>query len=79
MGSAITRFSVANSVSSSQLYFPISTRPWYSSASLSIMGLIAWHGPHHVAQKSTSTGRPDSMMEWMFWSVNVCAIVVCFD
>src|SRR5690349_5580645 len=31
-------------------------RPSYSLASSSSTGAIRWHGPHHSAQKSTSTG-----------------------
>ena len=71
----ITRFSVQNSVLSSVLYLPITTRPSYSFASSSITGAIAMHGPHHVAQKSITTGWPDAMISRTFSSVNV--IVVC--
>src|ERR1039457_5465130 len=35
---------------------PILTRPSYSAASSSSTGPIILHGPHHSAQKSTSTG-----------------------
>src|SRR5437773_12173952 len=32
------------------------TREPYSSSSWRKIGSIAWHGPHHGAQKSTTTG-----------------------
>src|SRR5438270_7752085 len=32
---------------------------FFSSAIRSSTGATAWHGPHHSAQKSTSTGSPD--------------------
>ena len=38
---------------------PIFTLPSYSSASSSRSGAIILHGPHHSAQKSTSTGTGD--------------------
>src|SRR5438128_12139811 len=41
---------------SSVLSLPTLTRPAYSSASLSMVGVRARHGPHQGAQKSTSTG-----------------------
>ena len=41
------------------LTLPILTLPSYSSASSSSSGAIILHGPHHSAQKSTSTGDGD--------------------
>src|SRR5450631_2572013 len=41
------------------LTLPILTLPSYSSASSSSTGAIILHGPHHSAQKSTSTGVAD--------------------
>src|SRR3974390_697109 len=50
--------------------FPTLTLPLYSVASSSTMGAIARHGPHHAAQKSTSTGLSDfSTSESKFASV----------
>src|SRR5438445_8131497 len=47
----------AMSGSSSVLSFRTFTLPSYSFANSSTMGATIWHGPHHTAQKSTST-RP---------------------
>src|SRR5208283_1623054 len=44
---------------SSMFTLPIITLPSYSSASSSRSGAIILHGPHHSAQKSTSTGTGD--------------------
>src|SRR3978361_1382629 len=33
-----------------------STAPSVAATAFSITGASAWHGPHHTAQKSTSTG-----------------------
>src|ERR1051326_5804084 len=41
---------------SSTFTLPILSLPSYSSASSSRRGAIILHGPHHSAQKSTSTG-----------------------
>src|SRR5262249_10569088 len=40
--------------------FPILTLPWYSPASLSIVGASERHGAHQGAQKSTRTGMDES-------------------
>src|ERR1700691_3096804 len=45
---------------SSVLSLPTRTRPENSPASSSIVGAKRRHGPHHGAQKSTSTG-------WLLW------------
>src|SRR6185312_10618126 len=42
--------------SSSELTFASLTRPAYSAATFSSTGVSALHGPHHGAQKSTTTG-----------------------
>src|SRR4051794_35803896 len=39
--------------------FTTSTVPSYLAASFSISGATILHGPHHAAQKSTTTGRSD--------------------
>src|ERR1700727_1329604 len=36
----------------------------YCSASSATMGAMGRHGPHHVAQKSTSTGLSDFKTSW---------------
>src|SRR5205085_2192304 len=38
---------------------PTLSLPLYSLATSSIIGAMARHGPHQVAQKSTTTGRSD--------------------
>src|SRR5262249_39529361 len=38
--------------------------PAYSAATTSIVGAICRHGPHHSAQKSTSTGMSDRSTSW---------------
>src|ERR1035438_7921989 len=52
-------YSVASDCCSSMFTLPIFTLPSYSSASSSRSGAIILHGPHHSAQKSTSTGTGD--------------------
>src|SRR5579863_5570805 len=52
-------YSAARPCCSSILTFPILTRPSYSSDNSSRIGPIALQGPHHSAQKSTSTGVRD--------------------
>src|SRR5438034_1044618 len=52
-------YSAANACCSSILTLPILARPSNSSASSSSTGAIILHGPHHSAQKSTSTGAAD--------------------
>src|SRR6266851_5528139 len=44
---------------SSTLSLPTLALPAYSDAMVSIVGPIWRHGPHHSAQKSTSTGSGD--------------------
>jgi hypothetical protein len=44
---------------SSTFTFTKATFSEFSSANASIVGASALHGPHHGAQKSTSTGFPD--------------------
>src|SRR5439155_3743095 len=62
---------------SSTFSFPIVTLPLYSPASASIIGAMRLQGPHHSAQKSTSTGPPDlSTVSSKFPSVNVCTLSV---
>src|SRR5262245_26327760 len=50
------RYWEASSWLSSTFTLPTLARPAYSSASCSMLGPIIRHGPHHTAQKSTSTG-----------------------
>src|SRR5438067_1535061 len=47
---------MAISLLSSVLSLPTLTLPWNWSAILSMVGARARQGPHHTAQKSTSTG-----------------------
>src|SRR4051812_19636651 len=62
---------------SSTLTLPTVTLPAYSVASASTVGPSRLHGPHHSAQKSTSTGAPDfSTLSSKFPSVNVCTFSV---
>ncbi len=42
---------------SSTFSLPTTSLPAYSCARASTVGATMWHGPHHGAQKSTSTGR----------------------
>src|SRR5688572_13477135 len=44
---------------SSILSLAIFTLPPSSMASSARAGAMAWHGPHHSAQKSTTTGEED--------------------
>jgi len=55
----LMRYWTANCCDWSVLTFPIFTLPAYSPASSSSMGAIILHGPHHSAQKSTTTGVAD--------------------
>src|ERR1700730_18370420 len=56
-------------VRSTSILLPL-TFPRYSPASSSTIGAIARQGPHHAAQKSTSTGLSDfSTSESKFASV----------
>src|SRR5699024_7214835 len=48
------------------------TRPSYSLESWSSIGAICLHGPHHVAQMSTTTGMSESMTS----VVNVASVTV---
>src|SRR4051812_16827602 len=69
---------------SSTLSLPTVTLPAYSVARASTVGPSRLHGPHHSAQKSTSTGGADfSTLSSKFPSVKVCtfsaAIVVSLD
>ena len=57
------------------LYLPTIARPSYSLASSSITGAIAMQGPHHVAQKSITTGCPVAIVSLTLASVNVNAIM----
>src|SRR5215471_523430 len=58
---------------SSTFSLPTVTLPAYSVASASTVGPSRLQGPHHSAQKSTSTGAPDfSTLSSKFVSVNVC-------
>src|SRR5438552_15696262 len=62
---------------SSTLSLPTVTLPAYSVASASTVGPSRLQGPHHSAQKSTSTGAPDlSTLSSKFPSVNVCTFSV---
>ncbi len=58
----------AISCSSSVFSLPSRNLPWYSSASLTRIGVRAWHGWHQLAQKSSSTGTSNeaSMTCWKF-------------
>src|SRR3569833_1380177 len=44
--------------------FTLTSFRFFSSAIFSSTGATAWHGPHHSAQKSTSTGSPDWRTSW---------------
>src|SRR3954471_10966327 len=62
---------------SSTFSLPTVTLPAYSDASASTVGPSRLQGPHHSAQKSTSTGAPDfSTLSSKFPSVNVCTFSV---
>jgi hypothetical protein len=49
---------------SSTFSLPTTTRPSKSVASSSTVGARRRHGPHHSAQKSTSTGLSELMTDW---------------
>src|SRR5919206_4620770 len=51
------------------------TRPSYSEASCSSTGSTARHGPHHGAQKSTTTG----VCERRTSSSKVASVICCTD
>src|SRR5438093_3737500 len=62
---------------SSTFSLPTVTLPAYSLASASTVGASRLHGPHHSAQKSTSTGAPDfSTLSSKLPSVKVCTFSV---
>src|SRR5580692_10941105 len=60
----VTLYRIGVALFASTSIFPILILPWYSVASSSTMGAIARQGPHHVAQKSTSTGVSDFSTSW---------------
>src|SRR5438874_1220321 len=61
----ITPYLEARSLSRSTSTFTTFARPAYSVANCSTDGPIALHGPHHSAQKSTSTGTSElSTFSW---------------
>ena len=62
---------------SSTLSFAIVSLPSCSAAISSSAGAIIWHGPHHSAQKSTSTGLSEPPMV----SSNVASesVTMCLD
>src|ERR1044071_4163792 len=49
---------------SSTFSLPILALPSYSDATASMVGVICRQGPHHSAQKSTSTGTADCSTSW---------------
>ena len=55
---------------SSTFIFMTLTLPSYSSAIVSTTGPMVWHGPHQVAQKSTSTGT-DALLDFIV-KIRVC-------
>ena len=61
---------------SSTSHLPMTACSLYSSANASISGPIFLHGPHHVAQKSTTTGLPEANNSSKFESVIANAIVL---
>src|SRR5689334_23098159 len=65
---------------SSTFSFPTVILPAYSAASASTVGERRLQGPHHSAQKSTSTGAPAfSTLSSKFPSVNVCTCSVAMS
>ena len=48
----------------------------YFSASSSITGPSLMQGPHHVAQKSSTTTLPEAIASFAVWSLNFSAIVL---
>jgi len=72
------RRDVATALLSSTSHLPIATRPSYSAASSSIIGAIVRQGPHHSAQKSTTSGLPESIRVFRFSEVIASAISVNF-
>src|SRR5437870_13769199 len=56
---AVMPYSTASACWSSVFTLPIFTRPSYSSANSSNIGISARQGLHHWAQKSTRTGVAD--------------------
>src|SRR6266540_6909670 len=61
---------MATSGFSSTLSLAMVTLPLCSSAISSSTGEIILHGPHHSAQKSTSTG----VLDWSTWLSNVASV-----
>jgi hypothetical protein len=59
VGMLLTEYREAVSGELSTLSLPIFNLPLYSWASSSTIGISNLHGPHHSAQKSTSTGTED--------------------
>src|SRR4051794_26931761 len=59
--------------------FTLTSFRFFSSAIRSSTGATAWHGPHHSAQKSTSTGSPACRTSFSnVWSVTSVAIQLSF-
>ena len=63
---------------SSTSHLPMFTVSLYSSASSSIYGAIWRQGPHHVAQKSNTTGFPSATIASKLSSLIVSAIIQMF-
>lgn len=66
---------VVKSEFSSTSHFPTLTRPSYSTANSSIIGAIFLQGPHQVAEKSTTRGKPAFNSLSKFASVIIFYIV----
>src|SRR5689334_13915148 len=59
---------------SSMFSLAILMRSWYSVAISSRIGAIILHGPHHSAQKSSSTGFSDFRTSWAKVASEVCTM-----
>lgn len=70
----------AISSQSSTLHFATMALPSYSEATSSTVGARARQGPHHVAQKSTTTGtEPEMISGEILVCYNLCHSTIVFN
>ena len=80
VGMLSTRYAVASSGCSSTFTFPTFSTPSCASAISAMTGASIRHGPHQVAQKSTSTGRsPRRTSSSKFSLVSVSSFMFIFS
>lgn len=78
VGMLRTAYCTAIALFESTSHLPIVTLPSYSPASSSMIGATIRQGPHHSAQKSITSGLPESSNPCRFSDVIVSAIISVF-